>query len=409
MAQTDSLSERRSSPAAIFVAIGGVYISQSVIGGLTFTGLPAVLRANGLPLDQIGLVYLAILPWTLKFLWSPYLERFRLPARGKNRSAQIILTGSLLSASGLLLAGQIGLQQLTVLLLCLTLVAFVAATIDIACDGYAVETLAQRDYGWGNAAQVGGAYLGAAIGSGLFLVVYDHYGWSLSVAVMAATVLLLTIPFLLQKSAHLQSAERHHTPSLRLALQRREIRKGLMLTACFVAAQKWGGVMMEPYMIDANVGLSLLGILNGAGGLLTGLAGACIGGLAVRYAGTRSVLLTALVLQCLLMISFIWFSGQSAPPRFAMLLCALASSSGVMAFGFVALYARFMEMSDVRQAGVDFTVFQCMDGVISMTGGVAGGKIAALYGYLSLFAFGAGLAAAALPLIWYLGRPEADG
>ncbi|MFD1198330.1 MFS transporter [Brucella gallinifaecis] len=406
MGQTNRLANPSPSPIAVFVAIGGVYISQSVISGLTFTSLPAILRTNGLPLDQIGLIYLAILPWSLKFLWSPYLERFRLPARGKNRSAQIILTGGLLSASCLLLAGQIGPQQLTPLLLCLTLVAFVAATIDIACDGYTVEALAQRDYGWGNAIQVGSAYLGAAIGSGLFLVIYDHYGWNLSLALMAAMVLLLAIPFVLQKNVHQPAVERQHIPSLRLALQRTEIRKGLVLTACFVAAQKWGGVMMEPYMIDAKIGLSLLGILNGAGGLITGLAGACIGGLAVRYSGTRPVLLTALVLQCLLMISFIWFSGQSNPPRFFMLLCALASSFGVMAFGFVALYARFMEISDIRQAGVDFTIFQCMDGVISMIGGVVGGKIAALYGYQPLFAVGAGLSAAAMPLIWSMERFE---
>lgn len=402
MAETNSPSGRQSSLVTILIAIGGVYISQSVIGGLTFTGLPAVLRSNGLPLDQIGLVYLVILPWTLKFLWSPYLERFRLPASGKNRSALIIFTGGLLSASGLLLAGQIGPQQLIVLLFCFTLVAFIAATIDIACDGYAVETLAQGNYGWGNAAQVGGAYLGAAIGSGLFLVLYDHFGWSLSVTCMAVTVLLLTIPFFLQKTTQSQVRERYHTPSLRLALQRREIHKGLLLTACFVAAQKWGGVMMEPYMIDVNIGLSLLGVLNGAGGLVVGLAGACIGGVAVKYLGTRFVLLIALILQFLLMSCFIWMSGQNDPSRFYILVCALASSSGVMAFGFVALYARFMEMSDIRQAGVDFTVFQCMDGVVSMVGGVAGGKIAALYGYQFLFIFGAGMCVLVLPAVWYL-------
>ncbi|TIW19676.1 MAG: MFS transporter, partial [Mesorhizobium sp.] len=47
-----------SSPAAIVAAIGGLYVAQSVIGGITWTGLPAVMRDQGLPLDRIGLLTL---------------------------------------------------------------------------------------------------------------------------------------------------------------------------------------------------------------------------------------------------------------------------------------------------------------------------------------------------------------
>ena len=62
-------------------SIGGLYVAQSVIGGVTWTGLPAILRAEGLPLDHVGLLSLLVLPWALKVLWSPAAERWRLPAR----------------------------------------------------------------------------------------------------------------------------------------------------------------------------------------------------------------------------------------------------------------------------------------------------------------------------------------
>lgn len=68
----------KPSPAAVFLAVGGLYVGQSVIGGLTFLGLPAVLRTAGLPLDQIGLLYIVVLPWALKFLWSPHVEHLSL-------------------------------------------------------------------------------------------------------------------------------------------------------------------------------------------------------------------------------------------------------------------------------------------------------------------------------------------
>ena len=85
------------SPAAVVLAVGGLYVSQSVIGGVTWTGLPAVLRDQGLALDNVGLLSLIALPWALKFLWAPMVERFRLPPVGRNRSGVIVAVGGGLS------------------------------------------------------------------------------------------------------------------------------------------------------------------------------------------------------------------------------------------------------------------------------------------------------------------------
>ena len=164
------MSTRAPSAPAVVGAIGGVYVAQSVIGGLTWSGLPGVLRQQGLPLDQIGFLSLLVLPWALKFLWAPAVERFRLPARGRHRSAQIVLAGGAVSVIGLCLAGLIGPAPVLPVMAVLLAVAFATATVDISCDGYAVAALRGGQYGWGNAAQVGGAYVGSAIGGGLFLV-----------------------------------------------------------------------------------------------------------------------------------------------------------------------------------------------------------------------------------------------
>lgn len=386
-------------PSAVFIAIGGVYVGQSVIGGLTYTGLPAILRQGGFSLEHIGLLYLVIIPWALKFLWAPMVEQFRLPAHGKNRSGIIVLTGGLIAAAGLFAIGALGPVPLVFTISCLVMVGFAAATVDIACDGFAVETLAQKHQGWGNAAQVGGAYLGSAIGSGVFLVLYAYLGWSFSVFAMAATMLLLILPFFIlnRRIQHVQL--RQHMPSLRTALRRTEVRKGIVLAVFFVAAQKWGIVMLGPYMIDSGIDLLVMGMVNGTGGLLVGFCGALLGGLAVRLLGTRTVLLIALCLQSVMLLSFAIFSSLQNVPQILVLVCALASTSGIMAFGFVALYAHFMRLSDPRQAGVDFTIFQCTDSVISMIGGVASGAVAGRFGYSALFLAGMGIAVAAIPFI----------
>lgn len=389
------------SPAAIVLAIGGLYVGQSIIGGLTFIALPSVLRERGLPLDQIGLTYLAVLPWALKFLWAPAIERYRLPEIGPARSRTIVLATTLVSAAGLVAVGLIGPVAFVPLIGVFVLIAFSASTGDIACDGHAVETLSQAHHGWGNAAQVGGAYLGSALGSGLFLVLVARLDWQFATFAMAGLLVVLALPFLLSP-APAAPARRTHQPALREALKRPEMRSGLLLAAIYVPAQKWGVAMLGAYLVDSGLDLESIGLVNGIGGLAVGFACALLGGALVRLLGARSVLVLALLLQAF-SLAGLAFAAWCGLPQPLVLALALASSSGIMALGFVALYARFMALSDPRQAGVDFTLLQCMDGLVSMAGGIGAGWVAQHFGYGVCFGLAAIVALIAAPLAALLG------
>jgi MFS transporter, putative signal transducer len=402
---TAGATRRFASPVAVVLAIGGLYVGQSIIGGMTFIALPSVLRDRGLPLDRIGLTYLAVLPWALKFLWAPAVERYRLPPVGPSRSRSIVVVGGLLSALGLCLAGLIGPTHWAPLVAAFVIVAFAAATVDIACDGHAVESLSERYHGWGNAAQVGGAYLGSAIGSGLFLVLVDRLAWDTAACAMAALLLALGLPFVLSP-APAAPAKREHRPSLRSALRRSGMRNGLCLAAIYVLAQKWSMSMLGPFLIDSGLDLVSLGIVNGIGGMAVGFACALLGGALVRLWGAGAVMVLALVLQACA-LSGLAFAAWRGLPRPLLLGLALASSSGLMALGFVALYARFMALSDPRQAGIDFTLLQCTDALVSMIGGIGAGEVSQHYGYGACFALAAVFAAVAAPVVVGLNRHAA--
>ncbi|MFW2587017.1 MFS transporter [Sagittula sp. SSi028] len=389
-------------------SIGGVYIAQSVIGGVTWTGLPGVLRAQELPLDRIGFISLLVLPWALKFLWAPRVERFRLPDGGRDRSAAIVLAGAAIVVAALLCVGLIGPFPVLPLLVVLMVAAFATATVDIACDGYAVEALRHTHYGWGNAAQVGGAYLGAAIGGGVFLVLVDQAGWRLGAWSMAATIAVLCIPFAWLARASLATA-RPHQPSLRAAWARPEVRQGLVMAALYVVAQKTAMGMFGPYFIDAGYDLAQLGILSGVGSLALGFAGAMAGGGFVRRYGTRAVLVGAVALQSLILALVALSAGDLVLPASTVAPVAMVSSAAVMAFGFVALYGQFMNWSDPRQGGVDFTLFQCMDAGVSMVAGTAAGVVAEHFGYGVFFAGACAVSIAVIPFLWHVASQKAPG
>jgi len=363
-------------------------VGQSIIGGVTFSALPSVLRDRGLHLDQIGLTYLAVLPWVLKFLWAPAIERYRLPSTGPSRSRSIVLIGGLISAVCFVLAAVIGPTNFAPLMAIFIVVAFAASTVDIACDGHAVESLSERYHGWGNAAQVSGAYLGSAIGSGLFLVLVARVDWIQAMIVMAVLLLLLGLPFVLSPAITPVDA-RSHRPSLRDALRRTEMRKGLALAALYAVSQKWGLAMLGPFLVDSGLDLDSLGIVNGAGGMILGFGCALLGGALVRSWGARAIMVLALVLQALTLSGLAAAAWNGGTSQLLLLGLALGSSSAIMALGFVALYAQFMTLSDPRQAGIDFTLLQCMDALVSMIGGIGAGWIAQHFGYSACFGLAA--------------------
>lgn len=180
------------------------------------------------------------------------------------------------------------------------------------------------------------------------------------------------------------------------------MRAGLVLAALYVPAQKWGVTMLGPYLVDSGLDLASIGLVNGVGGLAVGFACALLGGALVRALGARSVLVLALLLQGLSLAGLAFAAWRGLPQPLVIAL-ALASSSGIMALGFVALYARFMALSDPRQAGVDFTLLQCMDGLVSMAAGVGSGWVAQHLGYGACFALAAVAALVAAPLTALLG------
>ena len=393
------------TPGRVLLAIGGVYIAQGLVSAIAFRGAPAIMRASGVPLDQIGLVSLLMIPWALKFAWAPAVERYRLPLGERTRSHLVILPGQILIVALLAIAAFIDPGRMPIATLAaLAIVALTSATVDIACDGFAVEQLKNRLRGLGNSLQVGGSYVGYLIGGGLLLVLVHRGTWMTGMLAMAAIAAALTLPSLLvAKSAPTRAATTAHRPSLSYALGRREVRVGLLIVVIFQVGMRIGQAMISPFMIDRGFDLSALGMIYGVGSTVASLAGTLLAGLALRRAKPDHVLLACLTIQAVLLALLAALSAQSATGKDVLIVLVLLKNAAGAA-GFVALYTQMMGWSSLKQAGVDFTLFQCADAAVAAVSGVAAGLIAQHLGYAACFALACGLSGFALLATPYLLR-----
>lgn len=391
------------STGRVLAAIVGIYAAQSVVGGLVFQAVPAVLRQQGQELGLIGLVWLLMLPHALKFLWAPPVERWRLRPDGARRSRPIILAGQALTAL-LLLGLAAGGTDPTRLFLILAGATLATATVDIACDAFAVEQLPGRARGWGNVMQVGGAYLGVMLGGGLFLVLVARIGFAPAALILALLVGLLVVPLLLTREppgdAAAQSA---HRAALGHALRRRGFRRALLCIAVMQIGLRLAHGLLGPFLVDRGFDLETLGLLTGAGGTIASLAGTLV---AAWLAGRRPapmLLAPAVLLQGLV------FAGLGAAafvpdlPREALAALALLLGFGAGA-GFVLLYTAMMGWAAGPQPGVDYTLLQCADALMAALAGVLAGALAQRTGYGACFLLAAGLALLAALILPGLAR-----
>lgn len=138
--------------------------------------LPVWLTDKHLSIELIGAVTGVMLPYGLKFLWAPLLDRYFPSFLGRRRSWLLISQATLLI---LLYAISLfdPLTQLSVVANIALLIAFFSATQDIVLDAYRREILSDRELGLGNTIHINAYRVAGLIPGGLSLYLATLYPW----------------------------------------------------------------------------------------------------------------------------------------------------------------------------------------------------------------------------------------
>lgn len=163
-------------------------ISSGLPLALTGGTLQAWMKTEGVDLKTIGLFAAVGLPYTLKFLWAPFLDRYPLFGWGRRRGWMLLSQVLLISATVALSLSR-PQDQLALVALVALLVSFFSATQDIALDAWRREALTEDELGWGSSVHVSGYLFSFRMISGaLALVMSDHLPWSTVYQIMAAVL-----------------------------------------------------------------------------------------------------------------------------------------------------------------------------------------------------------------------------
>lgn len=367
-------------------------MSQGLPFGFFTQALPVLLRQSGLSLTQIGLSSLLALPWALKFLWAPMVDRNYSARFGQRRSwiipAQLCIAIVLAWSAALSPASDMA-QIFVIVALC----NLFAATLDIATDALAVRLLSSSERGIGNGIQVAGYRIGMVISGGLLLIVFEQLGWALSFLFMAGLVLLLTVPILFYR----EPLPEVKAPSTRWSwsyFKQAGVMTWLSAILFYKLGDALGAGMIKPFMIDGGMTLTEIGWLMGTVGFAANLVGALLGGALTSRHGHYRCMIAFGILQVLGIVGYIALAAGHLPKPMLYSIVTFENVAGGMVTA--AIFTMMMDACRKGSEGTDYTIQSCVFVVATGLATAVSGWLAQTFGYVSYFSLSAATAFIAL-------------
>ena len=311
---------------------------------LTITVLQAWMKESGVDLAVIGMMALVGLPYTLKFIWAPVLDRFTLPFLGRRRGWLLVAQIALLfSISGLGFTDP-GRKPWMVAFAAF-LVTFFSASQDIVVDAYRREDLPDEELGLGSSLYISGYRVGMLLASGGGLIMSDHMPFSTVYQIMAVCLLPGIATTLLAPEPKIHTA----TPkTLKEAVFEPLVeyfsRHGSLWILAFILFYKIGDTMASsmtiPFYLEIGFSKTQIGAVVKLFGFWATIAGSLAGGvIMLRLKINRSLwvfgFLQAMSTACFAILARI----GSSVPALAFVIAFENFSSGMGTTAYVAFMA----------------------------------------------------------------------
>ena len=289
---------------------------------MTISILQAWMKESGIDLSTIGLFGLVGIPYSLKFLWAPFLDRFSLPFLGRRRGwllvSQILIIVTILGISNI----DITSQLTGLVMLCLGL-TFLSATQDILIDAFRRENVSEKHLPLASSLYIIGYRVAMAIVGSLGFILSDSISFNMVYLCLSGLMMVGIITTLISDEGDFIIKSRESIIEPFIDYFRKN--KALIILA-FIFIYKIGDMlaffMSVPYYLDLEYTKSQIGYMKFIGTWMT-LLGSFIGGiLLVKYNNIMKGLFYFGILQ---MVSTFGYVILSWVEPNLILLCSVGS------------------------------------------------------------------------------------
>ncbi len=362
---------------------------------LTSRTLQAWMTVEKVNLAAIGLFSLVGLPYSLKFIWSPLLDRFAPPFLGRRRGWLAITQVCLVGAIALMALQRPG-QALQLLAMNALAIAFFSATQDIAADAYRTDVLEPLEMGAGAAVFVLGYRLALLMTGSLALILADQLSWPIVYGLMAVLMVLgLAATAWAPEPTNPGQPPDSLTQAIVLPFQEFCQRLGgfralsiLLFIVLFKLGDAFVNNMATPFLLKTGFSQTTIGAIQGGMGLMATLIGTLVGGGLLSKLGINRSLWIFGGLQALSNFTYLGLAllGQN----YAFMVLTINIENFCAGLGTAAFVAFLMSLCNHRFSATQYALLSSLmavsrDILVAPAGWVAAGIGWPLFFILSFF------------------------
>jgi len=407
---------------------------------LVFGTLSAWLSRSGIDKSTIGYISWVALLYGLKFIWSPLVDRIRLPVLnlllGQRRSWMLLAQLGVISGLTVMSFSNPN-TQLSSLVAAALLVAFSSATQDISIDAWRIEAMPVESQGVMSGTYQMGYRLGMLLAGGGSFLIAHYYSWPMAYMIMAfvmsigmVTTIIISEPErnissdtwkqeqkvidFLENSAHLPEKIRNLYAWIigAVVCPFTEFfqRNGLfaLVILLFIGLYRVSdismGIMANPLYVDVGYTDLQIGLVTKTIGPIVTILGALLGGvLVVRYK-VMPILMAGAILVVVTNLLFI-LVALNPPDTFFLSLVIGADnlSAGIAGSAFIAYLSG---LTNKAYTATQYALFSSLMLLPAKFIGGFSGSIVDAQGYVMFFFYTASLGLPAIVLIGYLAKHE---
>jgi PAT family beta-lactamase induction signal transducer AmpG len=329
---------------------------------ITESALQAWMKDAGSSNTRIGLLTYVAIPYLLKFLWAPLLDRYPLPLLGRRRGWMLVFQLALAAAIGAL-ALQDPAVSLPAVAVTALVIVFFSASQDIVIDAYRADASLPHERGLAAAANNLGYRACAWLAFAGALVVADAFGWRaafllLAVAMAAFALATLLAPEPRSTSGRPASLAESVFEPLRELLGSPGALGLIAVIITFKIGNAVALKLFTPFLMDVGFTKTEIGLVAKAVFTTSAIAGGILGGIwMVRLGLLRSMLLFG-ALQTLTTLAFcaLAISGRSFP----LMIAATAIENLSAAMGNIAEVALIMALCSARYSAFQYALLSVL-------------------------------------------------
>lgn len=376
--------ERRSGRAVPWVL--STYFAEGLPYSIVHQVSMELFTSMGASAQVVGLTALYGLPWNLKFLWGPVMDRY-----GTLRRWAIGLEAALAVAVAAIAWPAQGLDLATAARL-LLVVAVLAAAQDVAVDGFYMRALGKTDQAQLSGLRAGAFRAAMLVGKGGLVMIAGRLSWRACFFAGGAMMLLLAVAHAVAlprerarpvDPAAPSSPERFYLEAFRSFVAQ----PGAWVSLAFILVYRAGDAMMfamSSKLLDhLGVTLAARGDLNAIGGA-AGIAGSMAGGVVIARLGLRRTLAPIALGQGLAILLYVAIAAR-APSSF-WIHAAVIAERVVEGIGSAALVVFLMRRCAGEYRASHFAIASAAMSIAATGLGSASGFLLASLGYPAFFA-----------------------